>query len=644
MRNRLISIAGIIVIILIVLAVNLIAMTLLGRAKVDMTEEKLFTLSKGSKKILSNLDDNITVKFYFSKTAMKDLPVLDQYATRVLEMLREYEAHADDKFELQILDPRPDTETEEWAERYGLQSLAQAGERLYLGLVLIDESGNEEVIPFFMPDREPMLEYEITKAIYTMSRTEKKNIGVISSLDITGGQSPAQNPMMQPQQQQAWVLIRELRNNYNVEKIEASATEIPDDVALLLIVHPKELSDDTRYAIDQYVMRGGRVVAFVDPLCDIERQQMQDTQNMQMMMQASFSSNMPDLLEAWGVRLVGNEGAPQMAGPEGGASYQVVADSGMGLEVPNPQTGERSIMPVYLQLNEDNRSDSEIITSGLENLVMLLAGELEIVDEENEDVTITPLMESSDEAVLMDDTMLRFMMDPAQIQNSMGEDKAKRMLACKITGKIKSAFPNGNPADADSPTTATGHLSESQANPTIIVVSDVDMISDRASVRIQNFLGREMIYPFNDNLYFLTNCAENLTGSDELISLRSRGKSQRPFDKVSEIQQAAQERWRAKEEELNQKLQAAEQRLNQLQQGTEERQVLSAEFTKEINQLREERRKTSKELREVRRQLREDVEALGFRLKFINIALVPIIVIAFGLGVAVVRFMRRRNA
>jgi ABC-type uncharacterized transport system involved in gliding motility auxiliary subunit len=268
MPKKLVSISGLAMIVVIVLAANLIAVMLLGGAKWDMTQERLYTLSGGTKSIVGSLQDQITAKFYCSQTAMANVPVLKDYAARVLQMLREYQSVSRGKLSLEILDPRPDTEVEEWAERYGLQGMpASTGDKLFLGLVLKDESGNEQVIPFFHPDKEQTLEYDVSKAIYTMTHPAKKKVGVISSLSITGAEK-MRNPMMMNQEQNPpWVFIRTLRENYKVEDIETTADAIPPDVDLLLIVHPKNLPGPIRYAIDQYVLRGGKALVFVDPFC-----------------------------------------------------------------------------------------------------------------------------------------------------------------------------------------------------------------------------------------------------------------------------------------------------------------------------------------------------------------------------------------
>lgn len=649
MQKKFMSITGLVLIAAIVLAVNLFGSVLFQRVKFDMTEERLYTLSKGTVNILRSLEDDVTAKLYYSKTAVAGQPFLKTFANRIVELLGEYEAESRGKLKVEIVDPRPDTEEEEWAERYGLRAFpgGEQGEPIYLGLVLRDESGHEAQIPIFTPDKEQLLEYDISKAIFGVARPEKKKVGVLSSLNVMGGAPPSPFMPTPRPSSRPWVFIRELRNNFEVEKIESTATELPDDLDLLLIIHPKSLGKPTLYAIDQYVLAGGRALVFLDPFCQVDQASMaQMMNNPQMMMQASFSSNMPDLLKAWGVEM------------EGGENLKIVADANLATKV---QTG-RSVddMIIWLSLGPENRNDEEIVTSELENLMMVTAGALRKTTT-NENIQVVPIMETSAEASTVDGMMLKFGMDPAGLRRSFKPGSSKIALAYKVTGQFKTAFPDGKPAepsddensDEDKPTPGKSdaattksnpnHLSESKSPSTIMIVSDVDMINDRYCVRTANFFGQEIATAINDNLLFLANAVENLTGSQDLIGLRSRGRSRRPFTKVKEIERHAQQQWLKKEEALNQKLQEANQRLAELQRGTEEKRVLDQAFMAEVHKWREERANTRQELRAVRRNLREDVEKLGFRLKFINIALIPLLVTVCSIGIAFTGSFRRRN-
>lgn len=638
MQKKFVSITGLIVIAVLVLAVNLLGYLLFRGAKVDMTEEKLYTLSEGSKEILDSLEDHISARVYFSRKALNEVPVLKNYGNRVLEMLEEFESHSDGKLSLEVLDPRPDTEVEEWAERYGLQSMPANGMgRIYLGAVFKDESGNEKVIPFFHPDKEQTLEYDIAKALNGLADTEKKTIGVLSSLNVTG-EAPEQNPMMmRPQDRpKPWMFIRELQKNFKVEKLDTELDAVPAKVDMLLVIHPKDFPEKTRYAIDQYVLAGGKAMVFVDPFCEADREA-SPMDNPQMMMQASFSSNLPDLFKAWGIEMEGGSVAPAAPGRPAADSAQIVADPNLAYRVRTRQ-GEQDVY-VWLELDERNLNNQEIITSQLENLLLAAPGALKKIST-SEAQEIVPLMESTEEANTIQDMRLKFGMNPEELRKNFEPGSSKIAMAYKITGTFKTAFPDGKPGDGEEKEKG---LTESTEPGTVVVVSDVDMISNRYSVQVQNFLGQELAMAINDNLAFTNNAIEYLSGSSALISLRSRGRSHRPFTKVEEIEKKAQESWREKEEQLNAKLEAANQRLNELQRGNEEKQILNEAFMAEIKQLRDERAETRGALRDVRRKLREDVEALAFKVKFINIALIPLIVVFAGVAIAIVRSMRKQK-
>jgi ABC-type uncharacterized transport system involved in gliding motility auxiliary subunit len=671
MQRKMNAIVALVVVAVIVLAVNLIGSLLFNRVKLDITQEKLYTLSEGSRNTLKGIDTPVTAKLFYSRTALANVPFLRDYANRIEELLREYLAYSDGKMRLEITDPRPDTDEEEIAEKAGIQGVPISEETgtVYLGLQISDENGEVVSIPFFDPRRESSLEYEITKALYTVTHPEKKKVGVISSLPVTGGGAP-QNPMMMQRQQQQdrpWVFINQLKQmNFEVTKIEESAKEIPSDLKLLLIVHPKNLSETLQYAIDQYVMAGGKVVAFVDPLCESDRRAMSQMgqMNPQAMMQMSLSSDMPKLLKSWGVELVSGEAAPAggmmgMPGAASGPSPKVVADPGMALKVPT-RTGEARNMIAWLELKDPNIAKSEILTDGLSSIFCISAGSLQKVSKDD-GIEAEPLLETTDAGRTLDGAMMKFMGDPEQIQSdyqNSTQAKAKQVLAYKLTGKFKSAFPDGKPADTPAkdkegeepqPPTPPADpnkksLKECEKETTVIVVADADMLANEFSVQVQNVMGMELLNQINQNLNFVLNVAEVLSGSQDLISLRSRGTSQRPFTKVAEIQKGAQEKWMAEEQNLKKQLDEIDSRWQQLQSGTKDQKLLSTQLNKEKDNVRLSRTETRKKLRDVRRNLRENVEQLGTRLEFVNIALMPLVVVIFSLSLAYIRSSRRTKA
>jgi len=668
MQRKMNAIVALVVIAVIVLAVNLIGSLLLNRVKLDITEEKLYTLSEGSRNTLKGIDAPVTARFFYSRTALAGVPFLRDYANRIEELLREYLAYSGGKMELEITDPRPDTDEEEIAEKAGIQGVPISEETgtIYLGLHLSDENGEEVSIPFFDPRRESSLEYEITKALYTVTNPKKKKVGILSSLPVMGGGAP-QNPMMMQRQQQErpWVFVNQLRQmNFDVTKIEESAQEIPSDLNLLMIIHPKNLSESLQYAIDQYVLAGGKVVAFVDPLCESDRRAMNQLAqtNPQAMMQMQLHSDMPKLLKSWGVELTSGEaaggGMMGMPGGAGGPTPKVSSDPGMALKVPTNRGNVNKI--TWLELKEQNVAKGEILTDGLSSLFCISAGSLQKTAS-TEGIQVEPLLQTSEAGRALDGALMKFMSDPEQLQSdyqASAQSKAQQVLAYKVTGKFKSAFPNGKPAaesagdeESETPQPPTPpadpnkkHLTESEKETTVIVVADADMLANEFSVQVQNVLGMELLNPINQNLNFALNVAEVLSGSQDLISLRSRGTSQRPFTKVAEIQKTAQEKWMAEEQNLKKQLEEIENRWQELQRGTQDQKLLSAQLTKEKDNVRQSRAETRQKLREVRRNLRENVEQLGTRIEFLNIALMPLIVVVFSLVLAFLRGSRRSKA
>ncbi|MBN1866019.1 GldG family protein [Candidatus Sumerlaeota bacterium] len=649
MQRKMSTIVGLVLIAVIVLAANLIAGTVFKRAKIDMTEENLYTLSDGSINVLNSLDDTIAASFYYSRTAAAEIPQFKAYAERVLQLLEEYQAMSKGRFALEVLDPRPDTEIELTADRYGLQGVPlPSGERVFLGLVLKDQAGRDESIPFFSDQREPYLEYDVSKAIYSISHPEKEKVGVLSPLPIMG--AGAENPFMRDREPRftPWVFIEELRKTFRLEQIDLAAERIPDDIQLLLIVHPKDLSGPLLYAIDQYVLKGGRVVVFADPFAQIESQYEPEVSPEQRMA-LSYASDLPALFQAWGIELEKTGSRTAMPGAyepgKDSKSPGIVVDPNLAYSMPTRQ-GYQDV-PVWLRLSPENCDPHEIVTANLDSLLMICAGSIKKTTA-SPDIEVTPLIQTTDVAALMDDVMFRAgAFDPEQMRREFKPGSSKLTLAAKITGKFKTAFPKGAQPTRDetaSPALPDGHLAESRSPGTIVVVADVDVISDAAAVRIQNLFGQRLVIAQNDNLSLVHNAVENLTGSDDLIALRSRGSSDRPFTTVQAILRKANQEFQAEEKRLNAELDKANQRLAELQRGTEEHQILNAAYMAEVEGLRRKTAETSSELRKVRKNMREDIERLGAWLKFVNIALVPLLVVVCSIVVAWLNALNRRRA
>ena len=608
------SATGLLVVFGILVALHIIAQKVSVRT--DLTEEHLYTLSAGTQQLLGSLDRDVTLKLYFSRSA-EDLPVgLKQYAERVTDLLREYETHGKGRLLVEVLDPKPDSDEEEWAQRYGLAgqgvNMLGGGSTIYFGLVAVSGS-REAVIPFIAPSAEPQIEYLVTRLVNEVLQTQRPKIGVMSALPITGA---LPNPYAQTGGQDPWVIVSELKKQYEVIPVPPETTEIPANVDTLMIVHPQALTDSTLYAIDQFVLRGGRLLAFVDPLC-LAQQEISD-QPMQ-----SFTQNSSDLnklTRAWGGLELASEG--------------VVSDVENATQISRGQ-GRVERSPLWLSLRGDRISREDVGTSHLKILMMPFSGAFRVVAT-NEDVTVTPLVKSSADSSFS--SLMEVMNPNLPAGGSKGE--GEQLLALRLQGHFKTAFPEGKPrapeskegeqaADSGKPA-----LKESEQPGVVVLVADVDLLFNRFCVNAMQFLGQTFYEPINDNLNFVLNTVEQVSGNAALIGLRSRGTFDRPFERVLNLERDAQKRWQQEEMSLTAKLQETQARLRELEsvKSKDQQYILSPEQKAEIEKFRNEQFQTQQQLKQVRKNLRREIEVLGLKIKALNIALMPALVALFGLA------------
>lgn len=618
----------------ILLAVNLSASILLRTTKIDMTEERLYSLSEGSVRMLGRLQNNVRLKLYYSRRATSGIPAIKLYADRVVELLHQYVDRGGGKIALEILDPRPDTDVEEAALREGIRPVAlPSGEQIYFGLGIVNEVGDEQSIPFLDPQRENLLEYDLSRLIAAVSAPSGEVIGIMSSLDVMGG--PADDPMAAAFGQapaEPWIFIRELQNSYDVRRVNSSDDRIDDEIDVLMVIHPKALSDRAQYAIDQFLMRGGRLIVLVDGHSERDAASFQG-RDPSSRFQAMFDSNLPRLFQSWGIEA--EEG-------------RVLGDLDLATQVRmGSQVAEH---PAWLTLTEKNANQDEIVSANLERLLMASPGVIRKRSGESP-YTITPLLESSEASGAFDAFRLKFGADPEQLRAELTPTGEKRMLALKITGTFASAFPEGAPAGSEAqPETQSEdplpeHRAQADRESAVIVVADVDMLSDDYSVQLQNFFGQTVAYPLNNNLDFFGNAVDFLAGSEDLIGLRARGKVERRFTLVDELERNAEREFKDEEDRLTARVEEVNQKLSSLQQGrtAAEGAILSPEQLAEMERFQTELSETRSKLRDVRRNLRQDIEQLGVRLKFLNIALLPLIVVLLSFLPSVWRSLRMRS-
>lgn len=609
-----------------VVAAVMVTNTLLRGVRLDLTENNLYTLSDGTKRLLAKIDEPINLYFYYSDRATEGIPALRTYATRVRELLQEFSSASDGKLNLSVIDPLPFSEDEDRAAQFGLQavSIANATDPVYLGLAGTNSVGDQETIGFFQPDKENFLEYDLAKLVSTLAMPEKVVVGLLSGTSM--------GPDFDPQTQRmipGWIIDEQVRQLFELRTLDNNADRIDADISLLWIVQPKNLGSAMLYAIDQFILGGGRALIFVDPLAEIDA----PPPNPQMpgMPQPGQSSDLATLFDAWGLEY---------------SATDVVADSRLGLQISG--AGGRPVRHIgLLGIDNEHINGDDIITANLNSINIGMGGHIGL--REDSPATLEPLLSTTSSAMTMPSSRFTFLPDPAALLDTFTPSGESYVIAARIGGQLNTAFPGGVPAME---TDTAASTAESSAEPiavavepvNVIVVADVDMLSDRLWAQSQSFFGQRMTSAFADNGNFVINAIENLSGSAELISVRSRNTFSRPFTKVAELRARADALFRQTEQQLQSELDETERNLTQLQSGREDSggMLLSPEQQAEIERFVNERARIRKELRAVQRNLDADIERLGARLKIINIGLLPFLLTVFGLFALLRRHMRNK--
>jgi ABC-type uncharacterized transport system involved in gliding motility auxiliary subunit len=608
--------------VLFIVAVSLTNIILRG-ARLDLTENNLYTLSEGTRKVLGEIREPINVYFFFSDKATADIPYLRAYATRVREILREFGQHAGDQLKVNEVDPLPFSEDEDRANQFGLQGikLDTTPDPIYLGIAATNSVGDEETIAFLDPSKESFLEYDLAKLIYTLANPKKPVIGMLSGLPMNAGFDPQTQQMRPP-----WVVANQIRQLFEVRELQAPVTAIDGDISVLMVVHPKDLSDQTLYAIDQFILRGGRAMLFVDPHAEADQGGV-DPNDPAAAFNVKKGSSLNRLLAAWGLTV-----------PED----KFVGDDRYALQVMGP--AQRPVRDIaLLGIDKDGLDPSDVVTAGLNNLNVGFAGY--ITRNKDAAATLTPLVQTSDLAGPLSTTALGFMMDPEMLRRDFAPTGEQYVVAARVSGKVPSAFASGAPAGASSQGDKP-HLAAAEKPIKVVLVADTDMLTDRLWVQQQNFFGQRLTSAFANNGDFVVNALDNLAGSSDLIAIRGRATFNRPFVKVQELRREAENRFRVTEERLKQELQDTEQKLTELQASRQDRNatILSPEQEQELERFREQRLAIRKELRQVQRNLDQEIESLGTWLKVLNIGAMPVAISLVSLGVLMLRRRRKQGA
>jgi ABC-type uncharacterized transport system involved in gliding motility auxiliary subunit len=607
-------------------AANVIVRNL--RLRADLTQENLYSLSEGTRNMLSRLDQPVTLKLFFSASNARVPSMLRTYAKQVEDLLAEYRIAAKGNIIIQKLDPEPDSDEEEWARKYGIagQALEMFGPPLYFGLVA-SAGSVEAVLPGLDPNMQQMLEFNISRMIHQVVNPKKTVVGVISSLPVLGAATP---PFAMPGQprtapQPAWVAFQELRKDCEVREIANPGDGIPADVDVLAIVHPKALSRQAQFAIDQHVLRGGRAVVFVDPMSVAD----QDAGGaMSPYGMPQIESDLPELFKAWGV---------------GYEPSRILADFSAATPMRTPDGGIENNATVVTYDTGDLGSGN-IMTAGLKSLRAAFAGTLQ--DKSGGRLQVTPLIAAAPQAGSV--TTMDVRRGGGAVRDGFTPAPERQYLAMQFSGLFKTAFPEGKPGNEEGDPAADAGKKDgavkdeaakdeavkpaadaiAEGESVVIVVADVDMLFDPICVEAVNFFGQSVHRPLNDNLAFFANMIDSLAGGSDLINIRSRTGFNRPFTRVDELETKAVNRWREQEAQLEASLREAQQQINQLQAGKEadQRYILSDSQREAIARFKQREFEIRQQLKDVRRNLRSDIERLGVQVKTINIALLPLLV------------------
>ena len=622
-----------------------------GRARIDLTEHRLYTLSQGTRNVLSKLSQPIELRLYYSAVgAMKAPEGIRFYSTYyqyVRDLLSEYEGLANGKLIVKVIDPRPFSQEEEDAIKYGAKRFQiSKDESFFFCLVVLTQLGKSKAIPFFEPDRQEFVEYDISKLISSVTKRDKKKIGVISSLNVMGSDtSPEMMQMYQMQGRQPeepWTIVTHLRDEYEVAPVERETESIDPDVDFLMVVHPKNLPEKTLFAIDQFVMKGGKLMVFVDPHCLLDRPQQQQ---MMMNFEQSSSSDLNALLKGWGVEV-----DPDL----------IVTDRELAITAAIQRNRPPLPILTFLQLDQENVNKDEVAVANLHSLRLLFAGAIKKVDGAGS--TVTPLLTSSNIAGLWKpgSPFELQMVDPQAIMREAHDGTQTLTLACRIGGKLKTNFPNGPKKEEKkddgsdeskeddeakkedkASTESVNVVKESGTDAMVLVFADVDMMTDMLAYE-ESFFGMAQA---GDNASLVLNGVDFLSGDADLIAIRSRGRFERPFTVVDKIEMEAEKATADEVNRINGEIGEFEKQLDKLGRAATEENItlIQKSAVQEREKIEAKMRAAQKRLRELNAKKREKIEALEQRIQTANLLLAPAVILAIAVVLAVVRWIKAKR-
>jgi len=616
-RQTIYSAGSIALLAVLFVALVILSDTLLRGWRLDLTENRQYTLSDGTRSILANMEEPVRLQLFFSEEASRDLPQIRNYAGWVEELLDEMAERSGGSLTVQRTDPRPFSPEEDRAAQFGLQAvpLGSGADSLYFGLAGTNSLDDVQVIPFLQPAKEQFLEYDLAKMIATLTRPEQQKVGLLSTLDM----QPAFDPATQGFRE-GWAIYEQLDQLFDLQLVQPSADELPDGIDLLILVHPRELSERLRYGIDQFVLGGGRLVVFLDPFAEADLGG--DPSDPMARINAGSSSDLDPLLDAWGVRF-----DPKRA--VGDLLYALQVGMGGG-SAPVRHIG-------ILSVTREGLNGEDIVSADLEAVNFSSTGWLEPAEAASTRFEV--LVHTSENAAPYDAGRLRFLSNPLDLLDGFRPTGDRYALVARVTGAAQSAFQSVPEGEDEA-----SHRAESgDAGISVLLFGDSDMLTDRLWVQKQNFLGRTLVNSFADNGALAINGVDHLLGSSDLISIRTRSTSARPFERVDALRLEAENKFRATEERLQRELEETERKLTEMQSTREDGDlmVLSEAQQEEIQRFMDQRLQIRSDLREVRHSLDREIDALGTRLKVLNIAVVPLLVI--GAALVFGHYRRRRR-
>lgn len=578
--------------------VNLWAGQGLSRYRADMTSGGIYTLSDATRSVLSELDEPVTIRLFYTPDLGAQVPTYNRHHDRVRSMLQHYAELSGGKLRVSLVKAERFTDEEDEASAIGLQGapLPSGNGSAYFGLAGTNSTDELEIIPFLALERQNFLELDLTRMVFKLANAGKKKVALMSRLPIAGNVNPQTG-----QQIPAWAVLGQLRDFFEIDFLAPTFDAVPEDADLLLMIAPGEINEKTAYAIDQYALAGNPVIVFADPYSEV-LQAGRDSLKANPLFTA--------LLAAWGAQLEADK---------------VVGDIDNSRQVQFNNQGQPAIVNYlpWLAISETSFDRSDGIFNQISSLLVASAGALSPVKDAGPG--FQPMVASSARSAMIDVKRLRNP-NPIKLLQSFLPDGQQRVLAARLRGDAKSSFKDGRPKDG---ATQGDHITTGPVN--VLAVSDADMLFDSFWAEVGQSNGRQVVIPRAGNANFLINAIQDMAGGQALAGLRGRGVEQRPFTRVAQLRADANARFRQQEQLLNKRLEETQKKLTDLLSRSKDGEVtLSKAEQKGIEDFRTEMFIVRKSLREVQRNLRADIDALGTRVKVANIAVVPLLIGFFG--------------